>query len=454
MQRNGPAPSFDQQHYGREGRDRLVLSEHRWLRFGAFCAFYFAQGVPIGLLSIAIPAWLAQEGATVGELAWFTGFVSAPWAFKLVAGPFMDRFKFLPMGFRRPWVMGAQGGLALSLVALAAMGDVDVEFLTPLMVLGFVINAFAATQDVAVDGMAIDILPEGERGRANAFMAAGQVCGYSAYGALCGTLLPLVGLPVTALLCAVTVVAIFVLVAVVRERPGERRLPWTPGEATPREGADLGIVDIFRDLVRVLVLPMSLVLILVEFLNRVRDGIALAVFPSFAVTELSVTAGQYSRFISAMGVIAAVIGVLLGPFIDRHGAKRFLLVSLVISAACHLVAGLLTDLWHDRNFIIALYFVGAVASQLIFVAIIALFMNLCWTSISATQFSVYMALANLSRTIGGLLFAQVADDMGFSEHFLIMAGLLILAALVLLPFDHVSNSRRLEQVMDPAGEKR
>lgn len=451
MQRNSPAPSFRQQHPGREA---LILSEQRWLRFGAFCAFYFAQGIPLGLLSNAIPAWLAEEGATVGELAWFGGVVSAPWAFKLIAGPFMDRFKFLPMGFRRPWVMGAQAGLALSLVALAAMGNVDVEFLTPLMVMGFVINAFAATQDVAVDGMAIDILPEGERGRANAFMAAGQVCGFSAYGALCGTLLPLVGLPVTALVCAVTVVAIFVLVAAVRERPGERTLPWTPGEAAPREGADLGIVDIFRDLVRVLVLPMSLLLIAVEFLNRVRDGIALAVFPSFAVTELSMTAAQYSQFTSAMNVIAAVIGVALGPLIDRHGAKRFLLVSLVISAACHLLAGLLTGLWQDGNFVIALYLLGAVAGQLIFVAIIALFMNLCWTSIAATQFSVYMALANLSRTIGGLLFAQVADDMGFSEHFLIMAGLLFLAALVLLPFDHVSNSHRLKQVMDPAGEKR
>ena len=451
MQRNRPARSFSQQHYGRES---LVLSEQRWLRFGAFCAFYFAQGVPNGLLSVAIPASLAEEGASVGELAWFGGVVSAPWAFKLVAGPFMDRFKFPPMGFRRPWVMGAQGGLALSLVALAAVGTVDVEFLAPLMVMGFIVNAFAATQDVAVDGMAIDILPEDERGRANAFMAAGQVCGFSAFAALCGPLISMVGLPATALVCAVAVVVIFVLVAVVRERPGERRLPWTPGEAAPRKGADLGIVDIFRDLIRILVLPMSLLLIAVEFLNRARDGIAQAVFPSFAVTELSLTVAQYSLFFSGMGVIAAVVGVALGPLIDRQGAKRFLLVSLLISATCHVAAGLLTDFWQDWNFIIALYFVGAVASQLVFVATIALFMNLCWTSISATQFSVYMALANLSRTVGGLLFALVADDMGFSEHFLIMAGLLFLAALVLLPFDHVSNSRRLEQVMDPAGAKR
>ena len=449
MRRNGPATSIRQQHHGHEF---AILSERRGLRFGAFCAFYFAQGVPIGLLSIAIPAWLAQEGATVGDLARFTAIVSAPWGFKLVAGPFMDRFKFLPMGFRRPWVMAAQGGLVVSFLALAAMGDIDAESLLPFIVMGFVINTFSATQDVAVDGMAIDILPEDERGRANAFMAAGQVAGFSAYGALCGTLLPMVGLPLTALACAVTVAAIFVLVAVVRERPGERTLPWTPGEAAARaEVAEMGLVGIFRDLVRALFLPMSLLLIAVEFLNRVRDGIAVAALPKFAVDEIGVTAAEYSQFISLLGLIAAVVGVLLGPMIDRQGAKRFLMCSLIISAGCHIAAGLLTELWQDMDAIVVLYFLGAVASQLIFVAIIALFMNLCWTAVAATQFSVYMALANVSRSVGGLVFAPVADGLSYSQDFLIMGALLGLAALLLVPFNQESHSRRLGQLMAPAG---
>ena len=430
----------------------LILSERRWLRFGAFCAFYFAQGVPIGLLTVAIPAWLAQEGATLSDLAVFTSIVSLPWGFKLVAGPFMDRFKFLPMGFRRPWVMVAQGALTLSFVALAAMGDLDLESLVPFMVIGFVINTFAATQDVAVDGMAIDILPEGERGRANAFMAAGQVAGFSAYGALCGTLIPVVGLPLTALICAVTVAAIFVFVAVVRERPGERTLPWTRGKAAAREEvADLGIGDIFRDLVRALFLPMSLLLIAVEFVNRVRDGIAVAVFPKFAVDEIGLTAAQYSQFTSSLGLIAAVVGVALGPLIDRQGAKRFLMLALVTSAACHVAAGLLAELWQDRDFVIAMALLASIAGQLVFIAIIALFMNLCWTAVAATQFSVYMALANVSRTVGGMSFAPVADHLSYSQDFLIMGGLLGLSAFLLVFFDPASHARRLGQLMAPAG---
>ena len=80
------------------------------MRFSALTTLYFAQGVPIGLLSVAIPAWLAEREASVATIAGFTGVVTLPWAFKLLAGPLMDRFGFPTMGFRRPWVLLAQGG--------------------------------------------------------------------------------------------------------------------------------------------------------------------------------------------------------------------------------------------------------------------------------------------------------------------------------------------------------
>ena len=155
------------------------------------------------------------------------------------------------------------------------------------MVVGFVTNAFAATQDVAVDGMAIDVPPMNERGRANAFMAFGQVAGSSSFGALCGTLLPVIGLSMTASLCAVTVAAIFITV-------------------------------------------------------------------------------------------------------------------------------------------------------------IALFMNLCWTKVAATQFAVYMAFANVGIASGGFLFYPVADYLTFGQDFLIMAGLFAVSAFGLVFFKEAAHARRLE----------
>ena len=339
--------------------------------------------------------------------------------------------------------MVAQASLIASLLGMAMLGPLDVTALGPLMVMGFVVNAFAATQYVAVDGMAIDILPENERGRANAFMAFGQVAGFSAYGALCSTLLPLVGLPVTALVCAATVAVIFLIVAMVRERPGERALPWTSGQAAPRsEASGESIGSIFSDLLRVMFLPMSLALVAVEFLNRARDGIAVAVFPKVAVDVVGLTTAEYGRYTGILSAVAGFVGV--GPLIDRFGARRFLLVSLGLSAGCHIGAGLAVGLWDDPWLIAGAALVVYVAGQLIFVAIIALFMNLCWTVVAATQFSVYMALANVSRTVGGVAFAPVADRLSFAQDFLIMGGLLVAAALVLMFFDERSHGPRLE----------
>ena len=100
------------------------LTQTRWLRLASFTAFYYAQGVPIGLLSIALPAWLAEHGSTLAEIASYTGIVMLPWGFKLIAGPLMDRFAFPAMGRRRPWVMGAQLGLTLSMAAMTLVpGD-------------------------------------------------------------------------------------------------------------------------------------------------------------------------------------------------------------------------------------------------------------------------------------------------------------------------------------------
>lgn len=414
---------------------RLSLVESRWLRFATFTAFYFAQGVPIGLLTVALPAWLGQQGRPLTEVAGYVAVVGLPWGIKLFVGPFMDRFTFLAMGFRRPWVLGAQAGLVLSLLAMAALGDLSSDSLLPLMTLGFVTNAFAATQDVAVDGMAIDVLPIEDRGRANAFMAFGQRIGFAVFGALTGTLLVVYGLAVAAIVSAVAVGVVFVLGVVVLERPGERRLPFSKGEAAAvGRAVEPGIFAYAASLLRVLFLPMSLLLIVVEFLNRVRDGFQLAVYPTFAVTEFGVTTDVYTQFMGGMDMVAAFAGVCIGPFLDRAGIKRFLLAALAVSASLHFAMAFFEGQWQNANVVVPLAVATAIAGQVIFIAIIAMFMNVCSPHIAATQFAIYMSLANLSRTVGATVLAVVGDDLGYQDNFMIMGGLLFAAALLLLGF--------------------
>ena len=96
----------------------LILADSPRVRYATGSIMYFAQGIPYGLLAIAIPAWLASQGVSAGQIASFLAVIVLPWAFKLLSGPFMDRYEFLAMGRRRPWILGAQLGLTLSFFGL------------------------------------------------------------------------------------------------------------------------------------------------------------------------------------------------------------------------------------------------------------------------------------------------------------------------------------------------
>ena len=146
-----------------------VLAESSRMRYAAGSSMYFAQGIPYGLMNIAVPAWLASQGVGAGEIASFLAVIILPWAFKLLSGPLMDRFQFLAMGRRRPWVLGAQLGMTLSFFSLVLI-DNPAEQVGLLTLLGLFINVFAATQDVAVDGMAIEVTPVEEQGRLPAWI--------------------------------------------------------------------------------------------------------------------------------------------------------------------------------------------------------------------------------------------------------------------------------------------
>ena len=422
------------------------LATSRPLRLFAFTSFYVAQGLPIGLITVAMPAWLAASGASAGEVASFVAITTLPWGFKLFAGPMMDRFRFPALGGRRPWVMLAQSGLLLALLMLALAGGTsgEVAFLTWSC---FVINSFAAIQDVAVDGMAIDILPEDERGRANALMAFGQVAGYAGAGALCGWLLVRYGVSVTAGAMATGVAAILVLVTLLRERDGEKLLPWTAGSVQHEEHLHatswkaIGVT-----LTRVLVLPMSLLLMLITVCWRLSDGIFITAIPVVLTQEFGWSSNDYSTWYSNSSFVAALCGVLLGPFIDRHGARKFFIAGFLACFVSYLVLAMMADAWDQpRVWIIGMFAVNF-SIQIVFGAFIALHLSVCAPRVAATQFAIYMAWSNLCRSFGAKAYGELSPWLEAGQETLIMAGLSLTGAVLLVFLQLDRHRERLERL--------
>lgn len=416
----------------------ILTGKSRWIRIATFVSLYFAQGIPIGLLDIAMPAWLAQNDFSNAQVGGFLAVVGLPWGFKLVAGPFMDRFTYPSLGRRRPWVMAAQTGLLASLLLLTIIDD-PASQLTLLTAIGFLVNCFGATQDVAVDGMAIEVVPVLERGRVNAFMAFGQVLGFSVFGALSGLMLARFGLTVTALVCASTVGAILVWVTMIKEREGDRYLPSLSQRANdqanlaePANSTTLPLV--FKNLLRVLTLPMSLILFVGLLLERIGGGMITVAAPLFAVKELGYLAEDFSQTYGLIGGIAAALGLLIGPLVDRYGAKLIFLSGMLANSAVLLVMSINPSWWVEPSFVLTGFALAIFFGHVAFVGMIALCMNICWWKVAATQFSVYMAFSNLGRSIGAGLYAAISEQVSYAQVMQIAAIGLILSALILMAF--------------------
>ena len=222
----------------------IALSESPRIRLFTLCALYAAQGIPWGFVFVTLKAWLGAAGLSVDSVGEILVLGGLPWVFKPLWGPVIDAVGPTSLGRRRPWIVVAQLGMVLTLAAM--MGIPDLE--TDLVVLGWMVfthNVFNSLQDVSVDALAVDLLTETERGRANGLMYGSKYGGGMIGGAGMAALAGTVGLKGALLLQVGLLAAIMLLPLLLLERPGERRFPWEPrsGPAAPREVGALAAAE-------------------------------------------------------------------------------------------------------------------------------------------------------------------------------------------------------------------
>src|SRR5688572_23713104 len=88
-------------------------------RLSSVTLLMFSSSLPLGLVWIAIPAWMARVGVDIKVVGLFL-LAQAPWSFKFLWSPFMDRYPLPFLGRKRGYIFVAQ--LALFVVGLALAG--------------------------------------------------------------------------------------------------------------------------------------------------------------------------------------------------------------------------------------------------------------------------------------------------------------------------------------------
>ena len=347
-----------------------------------------------------------------------------PWSLKLVNGMVIDRFCYAPMGRKRAWVIGAQAVMLATLLVAALLNPAPAD-LTMLAALGFALTLCGTVSDVAVDGMAVDLIPEDERETITAWMFGGQTVGYAGVGALSGMMLASGGVALAASACIIVVALLTLMVTLLRERPGERLLPWTRGTASAQclERTHTKFLPILKQVLLGLVNWRTALFMAGGAMVASSISLAEIFGPAFSASSLGWGGEDYPNFYGASSVVTTLaLMVCMGPLIKKFGNITVFIgltgVMAIANAAVFLVGSDAFTTLAMQAYITVIWagFIGFV------ILICAWSMNLTNPLVAASQFALFMAIPNFARsfTLGG--YGQFIEAYGYDAAFLVATG--------------------------------
>ncbi|MFT5468620.1 MAG: PAT family beta-lactamase induction signal transducer AmpG [Verrucomicrobiales bacterium] len=414
------------------------LAENRALRLATLCMLYVSQGITFGFTSTAVKNYLNARQVSLAETGAILSYISLPFALKFLWGPVMDRWGYQPMGRRRPWILIAQGGAVIGLTIFAFMPGMDTvspAMLTTLALMTLMTNLFASMQDVAVDALAIDLLPEKERGTVSALMYGGSYFGTFFGGWFVGMVLTKFGFREAFLVQAGLLALIMLLPMFLRERRGEKLFPWTEGKPMAPESASsaasfqqlLGwIVRAFSNF-RALAFGVFAALVYL-------GGTALTTIRShYFINHGGWSEKDYNALESVWGVWFGLAGCLVGAVAGRIDARLRVAVSSVVLGGlwCWFAASDL-EIFREKGVLTAFALSAEFVKAFMAVSMFAMFMAIADKRVSATQFTAYMALLNLSTGAAQRWAGSISDWFGIQGAHVAMAGFQVAILALLL----------------------
>jgi Zn-finger nucleic acid-binding protein len=181
---------------------------------------------------------------------------------------------------------------------------------------------------------------------------------------------------------------------------------------------------------------------LIMFFDGLVYGYGHALMPFAAVKLFGYTTPQWSQLVAVMGLIGAFLALGLGPLIDRFGAKRMLLFTVSLVGAHAFLLAQTQHLWQDTTYVRVMLSIWVMLNPVVMVCVIALAMAICSREISATQFAIYMSVANLGSSAGSKVYGMVADGSNYVETYLLIS--LFAAVMIVVLFFHRHESSQEE----------
>jgi PAT family beta-lactamase induction signal transducer AmpG len=382
----------------------------------------FASGLPLGLVWYALPDWMRDIGVDIRVVGLLT-LAQAPWSVKVIWSPLMDRYVPPFWGRRRGWMAVTQIALAALVLLLAGAGERP-EAIWVVGALAFAIAIASASQDIAIDAYAVDVLRKEEQGAAVGARLAFYRAAMLVSGGAAITLAARIGWPaVNALLALVFAL----MVALTWRSPEPEAQPAPP--RTLRDAVWLPFAEMLRR-------HRALEILAFVVLYKLGDQLTQSLTRPFLI-DMGYDAVHRGIALATLSVVLTILGTFAGGIVTTlaglgHALWIFGVVQIFSNAGYFLLSVL------DRPNLVAMYAgVGfeVFTAGLGMGAFGVLLLRLTEKRFSATQYALLSSLMAVPRVVAGPITGFTVDAVGWPAFFLItmvlgIPGLMMLARFV------------------------
>lgn len=402
---------------------------------GTMFFFGFSSGLPFLLVAGTLAYWLKQKGI---ELKSITMIASAgmAYAFKFLWAPLLDHCRlpgFARLGRRRGWLLLAQIGVVVGLLAMAVLTPAQL----PAFIFVTLLVAFSgATQDIAVDAYRIEIAPIEAQGALVATYSLGYRIALILAGA--AALILADHVPWSMVYVGMAGLMVIPIVANLLAREPQSHRIASKGW---RDAMVQGVVDPFADFFRRYGWVLALMLLVFILLFKIPEQATGAVMSPFYI-DMHFTKTQIGAITKVYGVWIGILGTFVGgAAVAKWGAWRPLGAAIIVCGACNLLYLFLIA--HPGNLLVL---TAVISGENFMLGVlgpptVAFLSSLVNREHTATQYALLSSLVNLPGKVLGFFAGDIAVHFGYGGFFIITTlSILPAAALFLMLWPRMEAS--------------
>lgn len=393
-------------------------------KLGLLSALYFVQGMPFGFQATALPAFLRVQGVSLKAIGGFLTALALPWVLKALWAPLVDRYGSTRIGRRKTWILPMQAGLAVTCAAAAFVPAKGALYV--LLGLIFLMNLFAATQDIAVDGLAVDLLNRAELGWGNVAQVAGYKLGMLTGGGLLLWASERIGWQGLFLAMAVLALVVLGITASANEPP-----PTHHDGGTERTS----LREVLNRLKSAMLLPGAVWLLLFVGTYKLGETMADLMYKPFLV-DSGITPAQIGLWAGTWGKVASLSGSVLGGLLV---ARSPVLGAVALTATLRVIP-LLGRWWLASHGVTPEGVIGVTIAEELFgglltTAMFAFMMSRVDRRIGASHYTLLACVEVLGKGLGAPLGGVLADDAhwSYAQVFLLSIAMSVAFLALLIP---------------------